>query len=160
MEVRHISRRLCARKLFDVFGGALGIGVKSERAAVGIGREDADGRFKFLQAVAGELHVFNDFGQGRTAGMGDGGTFETGMKFLGDGGAADDVAAFEDERLVAFFREVESGDERVVAAAENDDVALCGHASVLPESFRISSAARRPGAPMMPPPGWVAEPHM
>ena len=49
------------------------------------------------------------------------------MKFFGDGGAADDSAAFEDERLVAFFREIERGDERVVAAAENDDVALRGH---------------------------------
>ena len=27
-------------------------------------------------------------------------------------------------------------------------------------SFRISSAANRPGAPMMPPPGWVADPHI
>ena len=92
--------------------------------------------------------------------MCDGGAFETGMKFFGDGGAADYGAALEDERLVAFFREIESGDESVVAAAENDDVALRGHAQLLPVSFRISSAARRPGAPMMPPPGCVAEPHM
>src|ERR1700689_1911939 len=61
------------------------------------------------------------------AGGGAGGAFEAGMKFLGAGGAADEVAAFEDERLVAFFREVESGDERVVTATENDDVARSGH---------------------------------
>ncbi len=67
-------------------------------------------------------------GERRAAGMRDGGTFEAGMKFFGDGGAADDGAAFEDERLVAFFREIEGGDERVVAATENDDVALRGHA--------------------------------
>jgi hypothetical protein len=41
------------------------------------------------------------------------------MKFLGDGGAADDGAAFEDERLVTFFREIEGRDESVMAAAEN-----------------------------------------
>ena len=68
------------------------------------------------------------------------------MKFFGDGGAADNGAAFEDERLVALFREIESSDESVVAAAENDDVALRGHAQLLPVSFRISSAARRPGS--------------
>jgi hypothetical protein len=60
--------------------------------------------------------------------MRDGGTFEAGMKLFGDGGSADNGAAFEDERLVAFFREIESGDESVVPAAENDDVALRGHA--------------------------------
>jgi hypothetical protein len=69
----------------------------------------------------------DDLSEWRAAGVGDGGAFEAGMKFLGDGGAADEVAAFEDERLVAFFREVESGDERVVTATENDDVARSGH---------------------------------
>ena len=134
--------------------------MQDERAAIGRGREQANGRLKFFQPVTRELHVFHDGGERRTASMCDGGAFETGMKFFGDGGAADYGAALEDERLVAFFREIERSDESVVAAAENDDVALRGHAQLLPESFRISRAARRPGAPMMPPPGCVAEPHM
>ena len=33
------------------------------------------------------------------------------------------------------------------------------HARAHAPSFRIVSAASRPGAPMMPPPGWVPEPH-
>ena len=37
--------------------------------------------------------------------------------------AADDAAALEDQRLIAPFGEIERGDESVVAAAENDDVA-------------------------------------
>src|SRR5277367_2828778 len=134
--------------------------MQDERAAIGRRREDADGLFEFFQAVTGELHVLHDGGERRAAGMRYGGTFEAGMKFFGDGGAANHRAAFEDEGLVAFFREVEGGDERVVAAAENYDVALRGHAQLLPVSLRISRAASRPGAPMMPPPGCVAEPHM
>jgi hypothetical protein len=122
-----VVRGVFGGKLFYVFGGALRVGEESKRASVGIRREDADGRFEFLQAVAGELHVFDDLGEWRAAGVGDRGTFESGMKFLGDGGTADDVAAFEDERLVAFFREVEGRNERVVTATENDDVARRGH---------------------------------
>ena len=41
-------------------------------------------------------------------------SLKPGMKFFGDGRAADHVAAFEHERLVTLFREVERGDERVV----------------------------------------------
>src|SRR5271156_367096 len=134
--------------------------MQDERAAIGRRREDTDGRFEFFQAVTGELHVLHDGGEWRAAGMSDGGTFETGMNFFGDSGAADDGAAFKNQGLVAFFREVEGGDERVVAATEDDDVALSGHAQFLPVSLRISRAASRPGAPMMPPPGCVAEPHM
>jgi hypothetical protein len=134
--------------------------VQHQCAAVRRGRENANGRFEFFKAVARELHVFHNFGERRAAGMRDGGAFETGMKFFSYSGAADDGAAFENERPVAFFRKVKGRYERVVPAAENEDVALRGHAQLLPVSFRISSAARRPGAPMMPPPGCVAEPHM
>jgi hypothetical protein len=147
-------------EVINLAGGGRGIGVQHEGAAIEGGREHAHGRFEFFQAVARELHVLDNGGEQRAAGVRYGGTFEAGMKFLGDGGAADDRPAFEDEGLVAFLREIEGGDESVVSAAENDDVALRGHAQLLPVSFRISSAARRPGAPMMPPPGCVAEPHM
>ncbi len=84
------------------------------------------------------------------------------MKFFGDCGAANYVAAFQHQRLQTFFRQIKRGDQRVVAAAENHDFALRGHGQFfpLPVSFRISSAARRPGAPMIPPPGCVADPHM
>ena len=85
------------------------------------------------------------------------------MKFVGDGSAANLRAAFEDERLISCLRQVVRGDQAVVAAADDDDVALFrarhGYAAPL-MSFRISSAASRPFAPMMPPPGCVADPHM
>ena len=84
------------------------------------------------------------------------------MKFLGDRRAAGLRAAFEHQRLESGFGQIEGGDQAVVAAADDDDVALVArpfYAAPL-MSFRISSAARRPFAPMMPPPGCVADPHM
>src|ERR1700733_15935830 len=84
------------------------------------------------------------------------------MKLFGDRGAANYVAAFQQQRLQTFFCEIKRSDERVVAAAENHDFALRGHGQFfpLPVSFRISRATRRPGAPMIPAPGWVAGRHM
>ena len=114
-------------EFLDVGDGALRVGVKRERAAIGIGRENAHRRFQFLQTVARELHVFQDGRERRASGMRDGGTAETGMKFFGDGAAADDLAAFENERLQAFLREIEGGDERVVPAANDQDFARRGH---------------------------------
>ena len=69
------------------------------------------------------------------------------------------LAPLEHERLQAGLGQEGRGREAVVAAADDDDVGL--HATFpRSQSFRISRAAIRPGAPMMPPPGWVAEPHM
>ncbi len=45
------------------------------------------------------------------------------MEFLGDGGASDDGAAFEDERLESGARQIKCGDETVVAGTDDDDVA-------------------------------------
>ena len=59
-------------------------------------------------------------------------------------------ARLEHERLHAAPREDGGRRQAVVPAADEDDV---GH-------LRISSAALRPGAPMMPPPGCVADPHI
>ena len=86
--------------------------------------------------------------------------FESRMEFFGDGGAADDIAAFENERPVALFREIKGRDQRVVATAENDDVALRRPLSVFPRVFQNFQRRQPPGAPMMPPPGCVAEPHI
>ena len=86
------------------------------------------------------------------------------------GGAAEPLAPLEDERPQAGPREVRGGDERVVPATDDDVVAPPfaaaprrappGHqAAFRPRARRTSIAAIRPLAPMIPPPGWVAEPH-
>src|SRR5687768_374591 len=76
------------------------------------------------------------------------------MKLGGNGAASGLAPPLEDDRLQPGLREIVRGDEAVVTAA-NDYGST--HARV---STRIFMAALRPGAPMMPPPGWVAEPHM
>ena len=50
------------------------------------------------------------------------------MKFFGDAGAADDLASFEHERFQSRFREIERGDQAIVAGADDDDVVSCWHA--------------------------------
>ena len=91
------------------------------------------------------------------------------MKFLGDGAAADHFAAFQNERLEAALGEIKRGDERVVTAADEHYALSDGHgqfarlragASDSFQSLRMTWLAMRPGAPMMPPPGCVAEPHI
>src|SRR6266849_2931780 len=101
------------------------------------------------------------------------GGVEAGIKFLGDGAAADHFPAFEDERLEAALGEIKSGDESVVSTSDENyalseghgQLAAFGAAAVEREeppfhSLRMTWLAMRPLAPMMPPPGCVAEPHI
>ena len=75
------------------------------------------------------------------------------MELGRDRAAATRGARLEDNRLQAGAGQVERRRQPVVAAADDDD----SHARV---SASILIAALRPGAPMMPPPGCVADPHM
>ena len=67
-----------------------------------------------------EAQVARDVGTKRADGVRKRGSAKAGMKFLGDGAAANDFAAFENERLEAAFREIERGDECVVTAADDE----------------------------------------
>ncbi len=93
------------------------------------------------------------------------------------GGAAQPVAALEDEHPPAGPGEVRGGHERVVAAPDDDRLVAAGAPSVgtpshvrrraarrhqaafRPRDRSSSIAAIRPFAPMIPPPGWVDDPH-
>ena len=117
-----------------------------------------------------ELKIAGNVGAKRADGVRESGGAKAGMKFLGDRAAADHFAAFENERLEAAFGEIKRGDECVVAAADDNYALSDGHgqfllpfereASVFFHSFKMTWLAMRPGAPMMPPPGCVAEPHI
>ena len=86
-------------------------------------RENASGGFEELDAVAGELHVFDDGGSERAVdGVEDGGA-KAGMEFFGDGGAADGRALLQHERFVSGTGEVKRGNEGILAGADDDDVA-------------------------------------
>ena len=81
------------------------------------------------------------------------------VEFLGHGGAAQDVAPLQDEGLEPAAGEQSRGHEAVVASADDDDVGLQATFPFF-QSLSSSRAEMRPGAPMIPPPGCVAEPHM
>src|SRR5260370_33634947 len=75
--------------------------------------------------------------------MGERGGLEAGMKFLGDGAAADHFAAFEDEGLEATFGEIESSDKGVVAAT-NENHALSKRHGQLATFAAVLVAAEEP----------------
>ena len=70
---------------------------------------------------------------------------KTGMKFLGDGAAADHFAAFENERLESALGEIKRGDECIVAAADENYALSDGHGQLfsLAERGRWRGGFRR-----------------
>ena len=112
------------RNFLDCF---FGIVVKDERAPVrGKGRYGHFGRYKF-QTMFFELHVADDISAQRPGVVRQDGATKSGMKFLCDGGATNLRSSFEYQRFEARLREVESRDESVVSATDDDDVACLGH---------------------------------
>ena len=98
--------------------------VENERAAVGRERSHADFGRNHVQPVLLQLHVADDVGTQRPGGVRKRGAAEAGMKFFGDGRAAGLRAALEHQRLESGFGQVEGGDQPVVAATDDDDVAV------------------------------------
>ena len=84
------------------------------------------------------------------------------MKFLGDRSAAHHRAALQHHRLEPAFRQIKRGDQCVVTAANEHNLLSDGHDQFAAffHSFRITWLAILPFAPMIPPPGCVADPHI
>jgi hypothetical protein len=74
-----------------------------------------------------KLEVAGDIGAKRADSVRKRGSVETVMKFLGDGAAADRLAAFQNERLEAALCKIERGDKSVVAAADESYALSDGH---------------------------------
>ncbi len=122
-----VFRGVFRREARDAAGG-LGVAVvEGEGFAVGRWREEARIGMHEVALVFFGLHVRGDIGAERTDSVRERGGAEARMKFLGDGAAADEFAAFEDQRLEATFGEVEGGDEGVVTAADEDYALSDGH---------------------------------
>src|SRR2546422_541923 len=141
--------------------------------AIGRGGEDARAGIEYFATEFFDLHVARDLCTNRAEGMGERGGLEAGMKFLGDGAAADHFATLEHEGLETALGEIESGDKSVVTAADENYALSEGHGQLAAfdavaldreeppfHSFKMTWLAMRPLAPMTPPPGWVAEPHI
>jgi hypothetical protein len=119
------------------------------------------------------LQIAGNVSAERTESVRQGRSTEAGMKFLGDGAAADHFAAFEDEGLEATLGEIKSGDKSVVTPADKNHALSDGHGQLAAsetydrelespdfQPFKMTWLAMRPLAPMMPPPGCVADPHI
>src|ERR1700732_1133575 len=102
---------------------ALGSGViihAPEIVAVGHGSEGAVQR-KDLQAVAGKIELADDFRAEKGGNVGGFGKKKAGDDLCGDGGAAQDVAAFEGENLFARLGEIGGVYQSIVASADDND---------------------------------------
>ena len=135
--------------------------IKRKRPPIGRKRSHANLRGNESEPVLLQLHVAHHAGQNRPRGMRQRRTAKAGMKFISHRRAANLRVALDHQRFVSRLGQIKRRDQPIVTAANDDDVALRPHSYAAPlMSFRISSAARRPFAPMMPPPGCVADPHI
>ncbi len=123
-------------KACDAAGGFGVIVVEKERAVVGARREDARIGIEDLQILLVEAHVASDVGAERADGVRERGSAIAGVKLFGDGAATDNFAAFENDGFESAFREIESGDECVVSAADDDYALSDGHG----QFFSLSGA--------------------
>src|SRR5579859_2556331 len=110
------------------FGGSFSvIVIKEKRIAFERGGEDAGIGAKNLTIEFVELEVAGDVGAKRADRVRKRGRVETGMKFFGDGAAADHFAALQNDRLKAALGQIKRGDESVVAAADESYALSDGH---------------------------------
>src|SRR5580704_6819663 len=110
------------------FGGRLGVVVVEEqRLAVGRGSEDSRIGSKNFAIEFVKLEVAGDVGAKRANGVRKSGSVEAGIKFLGDGSAADHFTPLENERFETTLRKIARGDERVVAATDKSYALSDGH---------------------------------
>ena len=154
-----IAVRVRRRQLAQLERGLARVAPEGDPAPVGQGREHARLGLDEAEPAVLQVQVLHD---GRAQGsehVGDGGGLEPGMELLGHGRAAEDVAPLQDDGLETAAREQGRGHEAVVAPADDDDVRLQATFPFF-QSLSSSRAEMRPGAPMIPPPGCVAEPHM
>ena len=84
-----------------------------------------------LETALVEAHVAPHGAAQHAEHVGAAGGMEAGGELLGDAGAADDVTALEHQRAHPRPRQVEGGDEPVVAAADDDRAVPFGAVSVL-----------------------------
>jgi len=111
-----------------------------EMIAVGH-RVNVPSRGRISRPWRGRSSSRNDFGAEERDYIGAFGEEEARDDFFGDGGTAENVAAFEDENLLASFGEIGSVDQAVVAAADDDCVVMLRHAVKLHTNPRMKEIA-------------------
>ena len=109
--------------LSEFIAGALRIFVDINRRTTQIERRNADLRLDEFKTVTMKLKVVNDLRQERTSAAGER-RVKARMKFFRCAGAADRLATLKHERFESRPGEIVSGDQTVVAGANDDDVFL------------------------------------
>ncbi len=111
-----------------------------EVVAVGHGREGAVEREDF-EAVTRKIEFANDFRAKQRDDVRTFGKKESGDDFFSDSGAAENVAAFQDNDLLPRFGEIRGVDQAVVTAADDDDVVVLPHSGGLRYDAKERSVA-------------------
>src|SRR5581483_11141807 len=111
------------RELGDLLRGTLLIVVEDDCASIRRQCDRTDFWRDPLQAMLLERHVTSDVGTDRSGSVGEGGAAESGMKLFSDGRASGLGAALQHQRLKPGLGEIEGGDEAVVTATDDDDIA-------------------------------------
>ena len=129
------------RKIRDARRSFGGVVVEKECFAFRRRSENAGVRRKNLTAKTVKLHVADDIRPQRAERMRQRGSTKAGIEFFGDGAAADHFAAFENERLESALGHIESGDQGVVTAANENHTLSERHISSPPSNeMRPSSS--------------------
>src|SRR5688572_12913605 len=135
------------------------MGVVPDRQGSAVRRERADlnGRVAETQLVVMKLQLLDDVAADRARGMSERRHGEPRHELAFRRASTDAGALLDQDDAQAAFRQGGGAREAVDAAADHDRVVTRRH--YRDTSLTMRSAAFLPGAPMMPPPGCVADPH-
>ena len=115
--------------------------------------------FDHFQTLLVQTHLARKRRQKRTQSVNDRGAAESWVNFLCNRRSPNNVAPLEHEWRITRFPQIKRRSQPIVARADNDDALRFARHQFF-HSRRIFLAAFSPEAPMMPPPGCVAEPHI
>ncbi len=109
------------------FADGLGVIVHApQMIAIGHGRESAIERQNF-ETVARKIKLANDFGAKQRDHVGTFGKKKAGNDFFSNGGAAQNVTAFEDQHFFAGLGQISGVDQSIVTATDDDHVVVLHH---------------------------------
>src|SRR5258707_13610041 len=121
---------------------SLPIFINTNRRTVKIERRNSNLWLDEFKSVTMKLEVVNNLGRQR-ASAADNRNAKAWVKFFGRAGATDRLAALKHERLESRPGEIVSGDQAVVAGADDDDVSLDHRKKISRRLSRICSDSVR-----------------
>src|SRR5579859_3114799 len=126
VELRKFLSIFCG-KLRNLPGGLRRIVIQNQAATVRQWSEHSGVRSNNIQAVSFKLHFLQNVGAQRPASMREGGALEARKEFVCDGGAAYHGPALQHQWLKPRLGQIESRDQAVGAAADDNDLLSAAH---------------------------------